>query len=459
MTEEDQPLPAAVDAERALLGSILMNGELFAQASDLIGAVFYLDSHRRIWHAMHMLAWDNRPIDIITVSQFLQQRKEVEAIGGVAYLASLSEGLPRRAHIGEYVKMLKEKATLRWVIQQADRTRTRALDQSEDAETVLADTRAEWDALSLSATENKLEPIGVWMGKTYASVDDYSDRSRRGGGLMTGFAAFDHLTGGLQRKDLVIIAARPSMGKTAWAGNVADSAAVKQRKVVAFFSLEMSTEALLDRMACSRAQASLSDHRAGTLSRVCRSYFNDALADLMNETLLLIDDETGQTVRQMESKAARAKQEYGALDLIVVDHVGLIAPGKGGSKNENREQQVAGNSRALKAMAKKLDVPVVALAQLSRALDKRADKRPILSDLRESGSLEQDADVVAFIHREEYYAPKEEGTRGRAELIIAKQRNGPLGTAHVYYQDRCTRFSDTDPSFGYRDYRQRGEKA
>lgn len=445
MSEEDLSLPVAVDAERSVLGGILLDESLFGLA-DLEGDEFSLDSHRRIFRAMQGLNAGNKPIDMITVGNLLAARKELDAIGGYSYLASLTEGLPRRLNIDAYVSIVKEKYFLRRLIQQADRTRTRATDQSEDAETVVAETQAEWEAIASEATAVPLEPIGAWFSRRYKKVDDYINRSGKDLGIETGFRDWDRLTNGLQRQQLIILAARPSMGKTAIAGNIVDYVAVKQRKVAIFYSLEMPTKDLLDRMACARARVSLTEYLAGRLSQASRRYFEEALADILNETMLHIDDTPDLTLAQMRARALRVKQQCGQLDLIIVDFLQLVTPAKG-PKNQNREQEVSGISRGLKAMAKKLDVPVLALAQLGREVAKRADKRPILSDLRESGAIEQDADLVAFLHRAEYYE-KDESNHGRAELITAKHRQGQLATTNLFYQASCTRFSDTDPEKG-----------
>lgn len=438
MTEQEQRLPADIDSERALLGAILMNDDLLPTVF-LESSAFHLDSHRKVWQAMGALAEAERRIDIITICEWLRGRKWLDAVGGVAYVASLSEGLPRKIHLGDYVRILTDKANLRRIIGLADRARSRAYD-SEDSNALLSDVQAEFDQASSEANVGSLEPIGTYFQRTYPSVDDYYKRNAKDQGLPFGFETLDRLTCGAQPGDFIIIAARPSVGKTALAGNIAEHVAIRLRKTVAFFSLEMSTDQLLDRIVCGRAGVSLEDHRSGKLSLVAKRYFEDALADVLNETFLLVDDTPAQTVAQMQAKAQRAQISNG-LDMVIVDYLQLVKPGASSSRGENREQAVAGISRSFKALAKKLKVPCIVLAQLSREVTKRTDKRPLLSDLRESGALEQDADLVLMLHREWYYS-HEESDRGKAEIIIAKQRQGPLGTAHVFYREACTKFAD-----------------
>jgi replicative DNA helicase len=443
MTEQEQPLPAAVDTERALLGSILMNGELFAQAQDLEKEAFTLDSHRRIFQAMAALADLDSPIDFVTVTQWLQVHRWVEAVGGIAYLASLTESLPRRAHLAEYVRIVKAKASLRRIIALAERARTRAYDNDDPAE-VLAEAQAEWDELAGEAQQQGPLRVGEWFARNYPDEEQYFARNAKAIGIPSGLRALDELTCGLQPDNLILLAGRPGMGKTACGANIASHVAVELRKTVAFFSLEMPTQALLDRMACARGNVSLSEQRTGTLSPVMDRYFRDGLADHLNEAMLFVDETPALSAAQIQARALRLRQQVGELHLVVVDYLGLMAAGKAASKNENREQQVAGNSRALKALAKRLHVPVLVLTALGREVTKRSDHRPILSDLRESGALEQDADLVVFVHREEYYSKEPEVAR-RAELIVAKQRQGATGTANVWYDAASTKFCNTDP--------------
>lgn len=435
-------LPSAPDAERSILGAILLENDLFRVAHLLAPEDFSLDSHRRIFRAMGKLQSSDKPVDIVTLSQRLNLGKELQAVGGTAYLASLTEGLPRRLNVDSYVAIVREKALLRATIQASSRAMTRAGDQSEDAQTVLADVRADYEAIQQLAAPDTLETVAQYLSRAYICVDEFVKRNARAQGVPTGFNAFDDLTCGLQKQDLIILAARPSMGKTACAINVTANVALRGGKIVAVFSLEMGKDQLIDRIVCAEANLDLQAQREGRLTGQALDAYRYALAKLTDNERIFIDDVPAQTVVQIEAKAMKLKASTG-LDMVVVDYLQLMRPE---DAKESREQQVSRISRGLKAMAKRLNVPVLCLSQLSRENTKRQDKRPQLQDLRDSGSIEQDADVVAFIHREEYYAPDDESVRGKAELITAKQRNGPIGTIHLWWQSSCTRFSNDDPN-------------
>jgi replicative DNA helicase len=453
LTGYDPGLPAAVDAEKTILGAILLDNLAHSEAAEKLEPDdFSLDSHRRIYQRMGELLSEQRPVDIVTLSNELARYKEIEAVGGVAYLASLTEGLPRRPVIEEYIKIVKDKSLLRRLMMICSQAIARAADQAEPALDVLGAAEAgllEVSEKSISAGFMSLDEI---VAGSFGSIDNLYKQSREVTGLATGFFDLDRNTSGLQKGELIIIAARPSMGKTAFSINICQNAAVQHGAVVAVFSLEMGKESLLRRMLASQAWVDQRKLQTGFLGREDQDKLQKALGDLV-DSRLFIDDTAGISLSEMRAKARRLKQKnQGRLDLIMVDYLQLMSaslPSSGGKRYENRTQEVSAISRGLKALAKELDVPVVALSQLSRNSERRGDdKRPLLSDLRESGSIEQDADVVMFIHREAYYNRDEEmseSDRARSEIIIAKQRNGPTGTIHLNFISKFTRFDNPEP--------------
>lgn len=439
--DDTRALPAAVNAEKSILGSILQNNDLYPQAAEKLEAADYsLDSHKRIFTCMARMLDAGRPVDIITLSEELSKKKQLESVGGVAYLASLTEGLPRRVHIDDWVLIVRDKSMQRALALAAESMRNAAIDQSEDSASVLGQAQAELDRIALRGASSTLESIGSYFARRYPRIDDYYSRNTREPGLLTGFPRLDEMMGGFQRGETTIVAARPSVGKSALAGDIAANIAIDQRKTVAFFQLEMSYDIMIDRMVCSRSGVDFKQYRAGRLPEVQASYAQRALGDLL-EAPLYIDASPDQTLAEVYAKSHRLKMQ-GALDLILVDYLQIMKPAITGNKSETRQEKVSALSGGLKALAKRLNVPIVVLAQLSRALMSRADKKPVLSDLRESGSIEQDADVVVLIHREEMFTPSEEEHRGKAELIIAKQRQGPLGNIEMQYQGASVRFKE-----------------
>jgi replicative DNA helicase len=447
----DRGLPASVEAERSILGAILLDNHSFNEAAErLTAADFSLDSHRRIYSRMAELIDAHRAVDIVTLSEELARRKEVEAIGGVAYLASLTEGLPRRPSIEEYVHIVKDKSLARQLIGICSMAITRAADQSEEALTTLDSAESGLLEVSERGITRGFAGIAEIIKTSFGTIDNLYAQQREVTGLATHYTQFDKMTSGLQSSDLIIIAARPSMGKTAWAINIAENAAVRDGKVVAVFSLEMSKESLLRRMLASQAMVSMQKIQTGFIPKADRGKLMEALERLA-EAKIFIDDTPAIALSEMRAKARRLQRMQGGLDLIVIDYLQLMtasAFGVGARRYENRTQEVSAISRGLKALAKELRVPVVALSQLSRASETRGgDKKPMLSDLRESGSIEQDADVVAFIHRDSYYNKDDNGdedleSKNKAEIIIAKQRNGPTGSVHLAYIAECTRFEN-----------------
>jgi replicative DNA helicase len=454
ITSLDAGLPANIDAEKTILGAILLDNAAHSEAAERLEPDdFSLDSHKRIFLRMTELMNEQRAVDIVTLSNELARYKEIESVGGVAYLASLTEGLPVRPVIEDYIRIVKDKSLLRKLMLICSAAIARAADQSETALEVLDAAEAQLLEVSEKGIVRGLEPLDVIVQNSFGSIDNLYKNSRAVTGLPTDFTELDNMTSGLQKGELVIIAARPSMGKTAFAINIAENAAVKSKSTVAVFSLEMSKESLLRRMLASQAWVDQRKLQTGFLGREDQQRLQNALEQLI-ESRLFIDDSAGISLAEMRAKARRLKQTTGGLDLIVVDYLQLMSatlPSAGGKRYENRTQEVSAISRGLKALAKELDVPVVALSQLSRSSERRGDdKRPLLSDLRESGSIEQDADVVMFIHREAYYTrDKEEMSESelaKSEIIIAKQRNGPTGTVYLNFISRFTRFDNPDNS-------------
>jgi replicative DNA helicase len=439
----ERGLPVSMEAERSILGAILLDNSLYDQAAEnLTPDDFSLDAHRRVYSRMRDLQETGRPVDMITLVEELDRRKEVEAIGGVAYLSSLIDGVPDRPSIEHYVRIVRNKALLRGLINLSQNAIAEAIEHSDEAEEVLG--RAEQAIFQLS--ENRIGQgfmnIPSIIKGSFGSLEELYARGQEITGLATHYTLLDKLTSGLQPSDLIIIAARPSMGKTALAMNIAENAAVLDGKVVGVFSLEMSREALLMRMLASHAQVDSKDLRQGFLTKEDMRKLTRATEQL-SHSKLWIDDSPGLSVSEMRAKARRLRQTEG-LDLLIVDYLQLMsAVPIGGKRFENRTQEVSAISRGLKALAKELKVPVVALSQLSRAPESRGgDHRPQLSDLRESGSIEQDADVVAFIFREEVYKKDDPDLDGIAELIVAKQRNGPTDMIKMAFVKRYTRFEN-----------------
>ncbi len=446
----DSGLPANIDAEKTILGAILLDNAAHSEAAEVLEPDdFSLDSHRRIYLRMSELMDTQRAVDIVTLANELARYKEVEAVGGVAYLASLTEGLPRRPVIEEYIRIVKDKSLLRKLMLICSSAIARAADQSEDAIGVLDVTEAQLLEVSDKGLSKGLDSVEKIVANSFGSIDNLYKHSREVTGLATDYTELDRLTSGLQKGELIIIAARPSMGKTALAINIAQNAAINHKAIVGIFSLEMSKESLLRRMLASHAWVDQQLLQKGFISTDDQVKLQKALSDLV-DSHVHIDDSAGISLAEMRAKARRLKQNAGGLDLIVVDYLQLMSASvASGSKKggyENRTQEVSAISRGLKALAKELQVPVMALSQLSRASERRGDdKRPLLSDLRESGSIEQDADVVAFIHRESYYNRTEELTdeeKTEAEIIIAKQRNGPTDTVRLRWIGKYTRFDN-----------------
>lgn len=436
-------LPQADEAEKSVLGAILVDNAHLDDVADLLAADdFYRTAHQRIFRAMVELADASQPIDLITLHDRQQADPTFEAAGGVAYLSQLMDGIPKLINVRHYARIVHERSVRRQLVKAANELVSEATSSEGDVEQLLGDAERRIFAIA----EQRMSPGFRTMKELLEqSFDAIEERQKAGGsvtGVPTGFERLDELTSGLQAGDLVLLAARPSMGKTALALTVAQNAAIRSEQKVAIFSLEMAAVQLAMRLLFSEARVDAQLMRRGRLTERHWAKLAQAFTRLASASIFM-DDSTGVSTTEMRAKARRLKADRG-LDLIIVDYLQLM--GSGG-RHENRQQEISAISRSLKEMARELNVPVLALSQLSRAPDQRTgDHRPHLSDLRESGSLEQDADVVAFIFREEVYKLREGkdpgDTRGLAEIIVAKQRNGPTDTVRLAFIKEWTRFEN-----------------
>ena len=432
----DKGLPSNLEAERSILGAILLDNAVCNQAIELIRREdFFLDSHRRIFDKMVSLTERLMPIDLITLSDELRRAGEFEQIGGATYIASLIDGVPRTDTIEPYAKLVKQKSMLRKLISASQQIVSLAFEEEDEADVIIDQAEHLIFQIAEDRVRQGFQYIGDVAHRRLEQIEQMAGRPEMITGVPTGFTDFDRMTSGLQRQELVVIAARPSMGKTALALNMAQYAA-KNANVVGIFSLEMSAEQLVSRLLCSEARVDAHRLRTGYLNREEWARLADALRRLC-ETKVYIDDSAAVSVMEMRAKCRRLKAEHG-LDLLIIDYLQLMA---GRGRIESRQQEVSQISRDLKGLAKELDIPVVALSQLSRAPEQRSEHKPQLSDLRESGAIEQDSDLVCFIYREEVYNPTDEN-QGTAELIIGKQRNGPTGVVQLAFLKEFTRFEN-----------------
>ncbi len=436
----ERPLPSSEDSERVILGAILLDNALMTQAIEHLKADdFYSPLHRRVYNAMLSLFESSKQIDPILISEELKKDGPIESIGGITTITNLTFGLPHFSNVAEYIKVVKDKSVVRSLIRTCNQITSEALAEEDDAEVILDHAEQMVFALAEARTRKgfaHVEPVAQQVLKNVTELAKGESYALTG--LGTGFRDFDAKTSGLQKTDLVIVAARPSMGKTALCLTIAQNAAILEKAVVAVFSLEMSKEQLVMRMLASEGKIDAHRFRTGHLTREEWGRLAGAIGTL-SESKIFIDDTAALSVLEMRAKARRLAAEQKRLDLIVVDYLQLM--GGGSRRIESRQQEVSQISRELKALAKELNVPVLALSQLSRAPEARNPPKPLLSDLRESGSIEQDADVVAFIFREDYYNETDEN-KGMAELIIAKQRNGPTGTVKLAFLKEFTRFEN-----------------
>ena len=432
--------PHSIEAERAVLGALLTSEDAYDTVSTIVKTEdFYRDAHRVIYEALQNIIHTERRADFVLLADELTRMGKLETVGGIAYITSLTEDSLAAYNVEAHARIVSEKAQLRRLIDAGNKIVGMSYAGEEEPQSII--NEAEQLVLNVSGqtkSESTFTPMGMVVQQSMERINEIQQYEGYLTGLPTGFHDLDEVTNGLQKSDLILIAARPSMGKTAFTLNIAQNVSILAKKTVAFFSLEMSKEQLVNRILSSVAEVSSEKLRTGQLepndwARVIKA------ADMMSKAPLYIDDTPGLTAQGMRSKLRRLKVEHG-LDLVVIDYVQLMQ-GRGHGNSDNRQQEISEISRNLKLIAREMDVPLIALSQLSRGVESRTDKRPILSDLRESGSLEQDADIVAFLYRDKYY--NENTEKGDiTEVIIRKHRNGALKTVELMFQGEFTRFRD-----------------
>jgi len=448
----DRTPPFSLEAETAVLGGMFIDREAVTRSIEHINeSMFYREANRRLYRAMLRLYERGDVIDVITVSEELKKTGEMEAAGGFEYLGALVDAVPTAANLEYHAKIVRDKALLRRLVEQASQIIRDVYDQGERSVDELLD---EAEARIFQVAESHKREGFVWIKEILWSAFEHIEKLQESSsgitGVPSGFPDLDRMTTGMQKGDLVIVAARPSMGKTSWVMNVAATAAIQHNVSVAIFSLEMSSQQLVQRLLCAEGRIDAQRLRRGKLSQEEHQRLA-ASAGHLNTAPIWIDDQPGSNVLEIRAKARRLQSEIRGddkeLGLIIIDYMQLMS---GAGQSENRVQEVSQISRGLKALARELEVPVIALSQLSRGPEQRTDKRPMLSDLRESGSIEQDADLVMFLFRPEYYASPEqrEELEGKAELIIGKQRNGPTGVVELYFQKAYTRFDSVSHAPG-----------
>lgn len=448
MTAQDQQItqlqvpPHSVEAEQALLGGLLLDNRVYDDLADrVMEQDFYRLDHRLVFHALVALAEQGQPFDVITVSEYLDNRDELDKAGGLAYLGELAKNTPSASNIGAYADIVRERAIFRELIGVANqiagsaikpegRASHQILDQAEQQVFAIADARAKSDSAP--------KPITEVIATTIDKIEELFSRQSEITGLSTGFDDLDKLTSGLQPGDMVVVAGRPSMGKTTFSMNLAENAAINSGKPVLIFSMEMPSESIVMRMLSSLGRIEQQKIRSGQLGEEDWPRVTSAIGLLSEKAKMYIDDAGGLSPAEVRAKARRIAREHGQLGLIVLDYLQLMQVP---NHSENRTAEISEISRSLKALAKELNVPVIALSQLNRGLEQRPNKRPVMSDLRESGAIEQDADVIMFIYRDEVYNPESEA-KGTAEIIIGKQRNGPIGTVRLTFLGKYTRFEN-----------------
>ena len=432
--------PHNLEAERAVLGALLTGSDVYDSISTIVNRDdFYRDGHRVIYEALQNIIHANRRADFVLLTEELTRMNKLEAVGGIAYITSLANDSSASYNVEEHARIISEKAQLRRLIDAGNKIVGMSYAGEEEAQSII--NEAEQMVLSVSGqikADSTFTPIGLVAEMTINRLGELQNYGDALTGLSTGFRDLDEVTNGLQRSDLILVAARPSMGKTAFTLNIAQNVAIRQDKSVAIFSLEMSKEQLVGRILSSVSEVSSEKLRTGQLQTDDWTRLAKAM-EVMGKAPLYIDDTPGLTTQEMRSKLRRLKVEHG-LDLIIVDYVQLMQ-GRSSGNSDNRQQEISEISRNLKLIAREMNVPLIALSQLSRGVESRTDKRPILSDLRESGSLEQDADIVAFLYRDKYY--NENSEKGDiTEVIIRKHRNGALKTVELMFQGELTRFRD-----------------
>ncbi|NLC52172.1 MAG: replicative DNA helicase [Firmicutes bacterium] len=431
----DRLPPQNLEAEKSVLGSMIIEEEAILTAAEILKPEdFYREANRELFATMVALADRGEPVDVITLAEDLSRRQKLESVGGPTYLTALANVVPTAANVAYYARIVREKALLRRLINAATKIAAKSYEPPENVDELIDEAEQLIFDVANRRDQQGFTPLKEILPRTFENIEKLYENKSGITGKATGFVDFDNLTSGLQDSDLIIIAARPSMGKTTLALNMAHYLAVREKEPVAFFSLEMSKEQLVQRLLCAEAGIDSQRLRRGMLTDDDWPKLTRAVGPL-SEAKLFIDDTAAISIVEMRAKARRLKAEHG-LSAVFVDYLQLMTSS---TKHENRQQEISSISRSLKALAKELSVPVVALSQLSRAVEQRNDKRPILSDLLESGGIEANADLVAFIYRDDYYN-KESEKENIAEIIIAKQRNGPVGTIELYFMSSQNKF-------------------
>jgi len=439
MELQGRTMPYSVEAEQSVLGSILIDKDCISTVTEMIvGEDFYFDHNRTIFEAMQELFNTNQPIDVVTVSDALGRMGQLDAIGGLSYLAAIATNVPTTANVRYYARIIADKSRLRQLIKVGSSIAEMGYEAGENSEFVMEHAEKLIYDLSQGKESRGVVHINDLLGDSFALMQKMAENKGKLTGVPTGFGYLDSITGGLQRSDLILIAARPAMGKTSFAMNIAQNAAIRSGVPTAIFNLEMSREQLTNRIICAESMVGGNKLKDGTLDVNDWVKIGESLAHLASAPIY-IDDSSMITVSDIRAKCRRLKQQHG-LGLIVIDYLQLMQ-GKG--RNENRQQEVSEISRSLKIMAKELNVPIITLSQLSRSPESRSDKRPMLSDLRESGAIEQDADIVMFLYRDDYYN-NDSPDRNIAECIIAKHRNGETGTVKLWWDGAHTKFMHLD---------------
>ena len=431
-------MPQSIEAEQSVIGSMIIDKGAIAKVAEKLNEDdFYRDGHKVIYKAIIEMYKNDMAVDLVTLLEYLKSTDQLDKAGGVTYITEVSSSVPSTANLSSYMKIVEEKSTLRKLIKSATNIIEDSYNKQGEVESVLDKAQKKIFDISEKKSSNDFEPLSVVLERGFLEIERLFNNRGEITGVGSGFKDLDAKTSGFQKGDMVLIAARPSMGKTTFALNIAEYAALREGKSVVIFSLEMSKEQLAYKLLCSEANVDLLKLRTGALED--KDWENIARATgPLSKARVYIDDTAGVSVMEMRSKCRRLKMEYG-IDLIMIDYLQLMS----GSSSENRQQEVSEISRSIKALAKEMECPVIALSQLSRAPEQRADHRPMLSDLRESGSIEQDADVVMFLYRDEYYN-RETEDKNTAECIIAKQRNGPVGTVKLAFLGSLSKFGDLD---------------
>ena len=444
--------PHSIEAEQSVLGGLMLENDAWYKAADIVTeSDFYRQDHRLIFRSIAELAENNEPLDVITLSEWLAQREELENAGGLAYLGTLAKDTPSAANIRAYAKIVREKSILRQLISVGSEIADEAFNPGDLESKDLLD-EAERKVFEIAEQGNRQQDFQAIKGllkSTLAHIDELSKSDATITGAETGYGDLDDMTSGLQQGDLIIVAGRPSMGKTTFSMNLAEFIAINDKKPVAIFSMEMPAEQLVLRLFASNGRVPLNDIRTGKIREEDWPRIGMAVKQF-SETKLFIDDTAAMSPTEIRAKARRLHREHGQLGLIVIDYIQLM---QSGGKSDNRAAEISEISRSLKALAKELAVPVIALSQLNRSLEQRPNKRPIMSDLRESGAIEQDADVIMFIYRDEVYN-EDTPDKGMAEIIIGKQRNGAIGKVRLTFTGKFTRFDNFMPDVYAPDFQQ-----